>query len=92
MALTDNPFIGLPLATIQELQSLYVQVLRDIAKTGKSYAFPGLSLTRADLADVKKTLAELRIAVDFTGGRIRQVAQVTINTSSKFTGRGPLDV
>lgn len=88
MALTDNPFIGLPLADIQEMQQLYMQVLRDIAKTGRSYAFPGLSLTRADIKEIRDLLSELRLAADaatgvMTGGG-KQMANVVINTQSQF--------
>jgi len=87
MALTDNPFIGLPLTELQELQTLYVGVLKDIAKTGRSYAFPGLSLTRADVKEVRDILSELRGAIDFTAGgtgQIKQFANVVINTQSQF--------
>lgn len=89
MALTDNPFIGVDTATLQQMQADYLQVLTDIAKTGKSYAFPGLSLTRADIPEVKKTLAELRLALGVATGATIQVAQATIRTDCKFTGRGP---
>jgi hypothetical protein len=87
MALSDNPYIGLPLSELQEIQALYLQVLRDIAKTGRSYAFPGLSLTRADLKEVRDLLSELRAAIDFTAGgtgAIKQFANVVINTQSQF--------
>lgn len=87
MALTDNPFIGLALPELQDLQALYVQVLKDIAKTGRSYAFPGLSLTRADIKEVRDILSELRMAIDFTlggPGRLRQIANVTIDTQRQF--------
>ena len=87
MALTDNPFIGLPLVEIQDLQALYLQVLRDIAKTGRSYAFPGLSLTRADITEITNMLSLLRMAIDFTAGgsgAIKQFANVTINTQQQF--------
>jgi hypothetical protein len=86
MALSDNPFIGVDVATLQQLQADYLQVLTDIAKTGKSYAFPGLSLTRADIPEVKKTLSELRIAIDAATGRAIQVAYATVRTDRKFTG------
>lgn len=87
MAFTDNPFIGLPLTELQEIQSLYLQVLRDIAKTGRSYAFPGLSLTRADIKEVRDLLSELRGAIDFTlggTGAIKQFANVVIDTQRQF--------
>ena len=89
MALTDNPFVGVDAATLQTLRTNYLQVLTDIAKTGKSYAFPGLSLTRADINDVTKILGQLRTALDIAAGTTSQVAYATIRTNTKFTGRGP---
>ena len=88
MALSDNPFIGVDVAVLQEMRTNYLQVLTDIAKTGKSYSFPGLSLTRADIPEVKKTLFELGQAINVATGTIRQVAYATIRTDRKFTGHG----
>jgi len=85
MALTDNPFIGLPIAQIQELQQLYLQVLVDIAKVGRSYAFPGLSMTKADLEQVNETLRQLRIALEYGNGQIKQIAYATIDTQNQFS-------
>ena len=87
MALTDNPFLGMPIEDIQALRATYLQVITDIAKTGKSYAFPGLSLTRADLKDIKETLSQLRIAEGIADGSVKQVAYATINTMCKFSGQ-----
>lgn len=84
MALTDNPFIGLPLQQQQDLQSAYIQVLFDIAQTGRSYAFPGLSLTRADMEQVNEMLRQLRMSIEYTTGQVRQIAQVVIDTQNNF--------
>lgn len=89
MALSDNPFIGQDVAALQAMRDSYMQVLTDISKTGKSYAFPGLSLTRADLPEVRATLSQLRLAIEYTTGQAKQVAYATIRTDTKFTGRGP---
>jgi Tfp pilus assembly protein PilN len=89
MALTDNPFIGLPLATLQELQQLAVQTLANIMKTGQSYSFPGLSRTNLNAQDMMAVLSQLRIAIGATAGgtgagSIKQVANAIIDTQNKF--------
>lgn len=92
MALTDNPFIGLPVDQIQQLRASCVQAIFDVLKTGKSNAFPGWSITRADLAELRAMLSQLRIALDDatgTGGGGRQIAYATINTARQFSGRSP---
>jgi hypothetical protein len=87
MALTDNPFIGLPLEELQQLQSLCVTAIANILKTGRSYAFPGLSLTREDMREIRETLSQLRIAIDVTSGGTgggKQMAQAVIDTQRQF--------
>jgi hypothetical protein len=90
-SISDNPFVGLPLAVLQELQGLYVQVLKDIALAGQSYSFPGRTFTRADLRSIKETLGDINSAISFTpggagvaGGGGKQLAYGYINTHSKF--------
>lgn len=85
MALSDNPFVGLPTVDLIDLQTKYVQVIKDVATTGQSYTFPGRSFTRADLPELRTTLSEIRIALAIangTGGR--STAQAVIDTQSKF--------
>lgn len=85
MALSDNPFVGLPLADLQDLQTKYVQAIKDIATAGQSYTFPGRSFTRANLPEMRKTLSEIRIALaQATGTGGKQIAQAVIDTQSKF--------
>jgi len=84
MALTDNPFIGLPIEQQQQLQQAYVQVMLDIAKTGKSYSFPGLTLTRADLKEIRDTLSLLRLSIGYSTGAAVQIANVRIDTQNQF--------
>ena len=62
MALSDNPFIGLPLATLLQMQTTWLQVLNDIATVGQSYTFPNRSLTKANLPEVVEILTDLRYA------------------------------
>ena len=86
-SLTDNPFVGLPLATLLTYQQKYLQVLTDIANTGVSYAFPGLSLTRADIDKVLGLLSAIRVAIGATpgsGGNVKQIAYATIDTQQQF--------
>lgn len=88
MALTDNPFIGLPLAQIQLLRQQSVQAIQDVLLTGKSNAFPDWSITRADLRDLQLMAGQLRIAENYTlGTGGKQIAYATINTSRQFVGR-----
>lgn len=93
MALSDNPFIGLPAADLIARRDLWLRALDDIARVGRSHAFPGLSVTRADIPQILDTLRLLRVAIDVGGAGVtgagKQIAQVTINTSRKFTGRAP---
>jgi hypothetical protein len=84
MALSDNPFIGLPIAQQQQLQQAYVQVMLDIAATGKSYSFPGLQLTRADLAEIRDTLSLLRLSIEYDTGQARQIAYGRADTQNQF--------
>lgn len=91
MALTDNPFIGLPLADIQALRAAAVQAITDVLKVGKSNAFPGWSITRENLRDIRDIAAQLRTAEENAtpGGGGKQIAYATINTARQFTGRSP---
>ena len=84
MALTDNPFIGLPLQQQKDLQAAYLQVLFDIAKVGRSYAFPGMTITKADLQQVNETLRQLRMSIEYTLGQVKQIAQVRVDTQNQF--------
>jgi hypothetical protein len=90
MALSDNPFIGLPLDLLQEMQATWLQVLNDIALTGQSYTFPNRSLSRANLPEVRNMLVDLRFAIDQLtpasagGSRGIQIAQATVDTQNRF--------
>ena len=89
MALTDNPFIGLPLADLQALQTLAIQTLANIMKTGQNYSFPGLSRTNLNASDLTTILSQLRVAIGATpggsaSGKIRQVANAVIDTQNQF--------
>ena len=87
MALTDNPYIGLPLADIQEKQALYSLAENDILKTGKSNAFSGWSISRADLPEIRAALSLLRIANGYTTGNLKQIVQARVRTDRQFSGQ-----
>ena len=69
----NKSFFGLPLATLQELQSDFTACLKAIAVAGASYSIAGRSFTRADLGEVAQTIKELQAAIDnASGSRIRR--------------------
>lgn len=61
-------FFGLDLATLQSLQTQFTQCLIGIATAGQSYQIAGRQFTRADLAEVKDTIAELQAAIERAQG------------------------
>ena len=61
-------FFGLPLATLQTMQTQWLACLTGIATAGQSYQIAGRQFTRADLAEVKDTIAELQAAIDRASG------------------------
>lgn len=78
MALSDNPFVGLPSATLTQLQTDYVACLTAIAVANQSYTINGRQFTRANLAEVRTTLGEINQAIRrLAGGGITQ-AQATV--------------
>lgn len=66
-------FYGLDLSTLTELKGKFLECLTSIAVGGVSYTVGGRSFTRADLAEVKRTIAELQAAIDRQTGRSRTV-------------------
>ena len=69
----QKSFFGLPLATLQELQTDFTACLKAIAVAGSSYSIAGRSFTRANLAEVSQTLKELQAAIDnASGNRVRR--------------------
>ena len=74
-----NAFIGLPLGTLQTLQTAYIDCLTALA-SNQSYSLNGRSLTRVNLPDVQDALANINAAL--------ALAQGTSTTTSfvSFTG------
>jgi hypothetical protein len=73
MALSKSYF-GLPLATLQSLQTQFIACLEAIAVAGASYSIAGRSFTRANLGEVAQTIKELQAAIDNAqGNRVKRV-------------------
>lgn len=66
-------FYDLPLATLQELQAEYIAAIKAIATNGVSYSIGGRSLSRANLTEVKDTLADITAAINRANGNRRRV-------------------
>lgn len=67
-----STFFGLPIATLEELRDEYVDALKAIATNGVSYSIGGRSLSRANLTEVKDTLADILSAIDRASGTRRR--------------------
>jgi hypothetical protein len=73
MALSKSYF-GLPLVTLQSLQTQFIACLEAIAVAGASYSIAGRSFTRANLGEVAQTIKELQAAIDNARGtRVKRV-------------------
>jgi hypothetical protein len=67
-----STFFGLPIATLEELRDQYIDALKAIATNGVSYSIGGRSLSRANLTEVKETLADILAAIDRSSGNRRR--------------------
>jgi hypothetical protein len=70
---TSGQLFGLPYATLQAMQTTWTNVLTEIAASGQSHAITGRTFTQANLAEVRRTLAEINAAIAFASGtRVRR--------------------
>ena len=70
--MAKGDFVGLPLATLTSLRDKYITCLEAIAVAGASYSIAGRSFSRANLGEVRDTIAELTLAIESANGtRIR---------------------
>jgi hypothetical protein len=70
--MAKGDFLGLPLATLTSLRDKYITCLEAIAVAGASYSIAGRSFSRANLGEVRDTIAELTLAIESANGtRIR---------------------
>jgi hypothetical protein len=74
-----NAFIGLPLGTLQSLQTAYIDCLTALA-SNQSYSLNGRSLTRVNLPDVQQALANINAALALASGTTTTTSYVS------FTG------
>jgi hypothetical protein len=74
-----NAFIGLPLGTLQSLQSVYIDCLTALA-SNQSYSLNGRSLTRVDLDKVQAALCNINAALAMAQGDTSSATYVS------FTG------
>ena len=79
MAASSNPFFGLPLATLQTLQTAYVAAVTALA-SNQSYSLNGRTLQRADLDKVMTALGQINGAIADAQGT------TTNRTLVSFTG------
>jgi hypothetical protein len=63
MAVPLQAYVGLPLATLLDLQTRYVEAAQAIAG-GQSYTIAGRSLTRANLTEVSEALQAIAFAIN----------------------------
>lgn len=86
MALSDNPYLSLTSAELAAKIALYLQAEDDVLKTGKSNAFPGWSITRAELSEIRAALSLLQVALAFASGTSHQSVQARFRTDRQFSG------
>lgn len=67
-----STFFGLPIATLEELRDEYVDAIKAIATNGVSYSIGGRSLSRANLTELRETLADILSAIDRASGNRRR--------------------
>lgn len=88
MALGDNPYVGLPIADLIELQTAATQAIKDVLAGGQSYSFPGRTFTRADLRTLQEMLGSIGQAINIASpaapGAGKQVAYGWHSTQSKW--------
>lgn len=61
-------FFGLDAATLAQLKADYLSCLTAIAVAGQSYTIAGRQFNRANLAEVKQTIAEIQAALNRANG------------------------
>ena len=63
----SNPFIGLPIGTLTQLQTDYLACITALA-SNQAYSLNGRSLTRVSLPQVSETLAAINAAIALASG------------------------
>jgi uncharacterized protein YcgL (UPF0745 family) len=65
--------VYLDVATLTALQTSYVACLTAIGQAHQSYSISGRQFTRANLSEVRQTLAEIGYALQLKQGNIQRV-------------------
>lgn len=63
-----NPFVGFPVARLTSMQTKYLDAIEAVATGGQSYSINGRSFTRANLDELRDTLAEINAAIEKLNG------------------------
>ncbi len=87
MGLSDNPYVGWPLADLIEMQGLVKQAIKDVLAGGQSYSLPGRTFTRADLRYLNEMAGLIGQAIGVSSpaaGGPRQIAYGYHSTQSKW--------
>ena len=79
---------GLPLATLQALQTTYATALTQIVTGGQSYSISGRTFTRASLPEIRRTLLEITQAIGYTQGTRNTVLYPNFSNCSPAGGNG----
>lgn len=75
-----NPFIGLPIGTLQSLQTSYIDCLTALA-SNQSYSLNGRSLTRVNLNDVQTALGNINAAIAMASGTTSAATYISFTGS-----------
>ncbi len=70
--MVTGAYFGLPLATLQALQTQFVTALAQVATVGKSYTVGARSYTLADISELNQSLLEIQAAILKATGRRRK--------------------
>lgn len=68
----EGKFINLDAATLAQMKADWTACLQTIAVGQQSYSIAGRSFTRADLAVVSDTVAEIAFAIKSQSGQLRR--------------------
>lgn len=76
--ISDNPFIGLDAAFLAEALTTYKACFLAIGAAGQSYTINSRTFTKANLDEVKRTLAQINQAIRQANGTALTYVQATV--------------
>lgn len=74
-------FVYVPLATLQTMLTQWTAALQAIAVGNQSYSIAGRAFTRANLAEVNSTIAEIAYAIQLQSGNIQRTIYSDMSNS-----------